>query len=145
MGFLASDRLDGVPERWQRLFPRKHYGPKRLVDLGFFRERVRAQAPLSWLLVGRREDGARPRVESVTRGEALCALSVHLALGWGVAQMSEYMLRASGARRLARIAALRAGLCLRLAASVPCYAFTLGSEPRANAEVLARFLDPCAG
>ncbi|MCX5796111.1 MAG: hypothetical protein NTY77_11500 [Elusimicrobia bacterium] len=94
LGFAPATELRDVPEKWLRSMRRLRYGIKRLVDLGFFRERVRGGVPVAWILIGERRPGAAPRIEPASRLRAAGALAVHLVVGSGIAQMSEYMLRA---------------------------------------------------
>lgn len=129
-GFAPSTDLARVPEAHVRPFERLRFGPKKLVNLGFFRDRVAAEAPLRWLIVGRRSSRGKSRVEPMGRAAALKALLVNLVIGHGVAQMAEYRLRpsASGvaglcadalARAKTALAASRASLLLLTVAGAP--------------------------
>ena len=142
LGFSPATDLSAVPERWLRSMRRLRYGTKRLVDLGFFRERVRGGLPVAWLLIGERPADAAPRLEPISRLRAARALAVHLVVGAGIAQMSEYMLRAdlAGARALAGIAISRALTAWRLLRKVQPLRFVLGCDPKANVAALAAFL-----
>ena len=142
LGFAPATGLSDVPEKWLRSMRRLRYGVKRLVDLGFFRERVRGGVPVAWLLVGERRPGASPRIEPLSRLRAAGALVVHLVVGSGIAQMSEYMLRAdlAGARILAGIAISRARTAIGILRQARLLRFSLGDDPKANVAALAAFL-----
>jgi hypothetical protein len=139
LGFGPGADLTGVPERWQRAMHRRCYGPKRLVDLGFFRDRVPRELTAKWLMVGKRVAGAAAGIEPAPRLTGLLALGLNLVVGVGIAQMSEYMLRPSPS--LAGIAGSRLRTALSLTARLPVWRFILGSDTRQNAEVLNRFLE----
>ena len=142
LGFRPTADLGGVPERWIRSMRRRHYGVKRLVDFGFFRERVKSDIPAAWLLVGERQDNAAPRIEPVSRVRAAGTLAAHLVVGAGIAQMSEYMLRPapSELRPLLKIARSRLATALRLLRSTRPHRFVLGPNPHANAAALRAFV-----
>lgn len=137
-GFGESADLRGVPETLVRPFRRRTYGLKRVVDVEFFRERVRSGVPLRWLLVGRPHGGALG-VEKASRAEAAAALAVSLVVGHGVAQMSEYVLRPS--MEAARVLPSSALSRLRAAyAALSCaqpLRFSPGTDPAAAARLLA--------
>lgn len=143
LGFQSTADLGGVPEIWLRSMSRRHYGLKRLVDLGFFRARVRSGVPVTWLLIGERQNGASSRIGPVSRMRAAAALVKYLVIGVGIAQMSEYMLRPAPAElvKLLRIASLRLRTSCRMLLRVKPRRFMLGDDPRANAAALAAFLE----
>ena len=142
LGFFPSTDLSKVPERWLRSMRRLRYGPKRLVDLGYFRERVSGAAPVAWLLIGERPTGSAPRIEPLPLWRAAQALAVHLVVGVGIAQMSEYMLRPdlAGVRALTGIAVSRGLTALRLLRQVRPLRFVLGPDPKANVALLTDVL-----
>lgn len=140
LGFRLRQRLPEVPEKFTRLFHRRHYPSKKLVDADWFAERVGPPSPVKWLFVLRPGAGA-PRIEPLGRARVLAALARDLVVGDGVAQMSEYMieLSAAGVRRLSGYARARWRLARRLAA-LPAFEFRVGADFARNAEALESFL-----
>jgi hypothetical protein len=143
LSFRDSASLDGVPQRFVRPFQRRRFGSRRLIDLGYFAERVAAEAPLRWILIGSRRAGARAAVSNVSRAGALRALGLHLVVGHGLPQLAEFTLRfgAADLRDLASIAMTRGRTACRLLSTVRCRRFALGDDVAANVETLAGFLE----
>lgn len=139
LGFAPSYPLSGICPRLVTPFPRLRHGLKKQVALDYFRDRVTAEAPLRWLILGRRHDGP-PRWHPISRFRALAALGTALVLGAGVAQMAEYMVGFSPHRlgTLTAIAASRAQLAARLAARARCLELFLGPEAAENARAVER-------
>ena len=77
------------------------------------------------------------------RVPALGALGVHMVLGLGIAQMSEYMLRPSPAAvgSLLRIAVSRSRAARALLRAARPYRIVLSPDPKANVRVLSDFLE----
>jgi hypothetical protein len=140
--FLPTTDLSAVPGGFIRPFSRRRFGPKRVVDVGYFRQRVRDRVPLRWLLVGRR-DGAGPKIEPLSFAAGLGALFVNLVVGHGLAQMAEYRLRT----RPADLLGLAGDAARRLRAAVNAVSmarlgrFTLGPDPKASARALLAYLE----
>lgn len=137
-GFRETADLAEIPGELVRPFRRLRHGPKRLVDVSFFADRVRAEAPLRWVIVGRR--GAEDRLRPCGRARAAAALAAGLVAGVGVPQMSEYLLRPTDAASLAAIALSRARAALAML-SARLVSFELGREPKASARALLARLD----
>jgi hypothetical protein len=145
LGFREDADLSAVPPELVRPFKRRHFSPKRLVDLAFFKHRVCARAaPVRWLLIGRR--GASPSARPASRAAALAALAENMVVGRGLAQMAEYMARPTpaAAARLARIAASRWSTALALSGAAAAYTLTLGPDSAENARFLDAFLGTSA-
>lgn len=147
---LRGEDWRGIPERHLRVFRRRRFEDKRLVDLEYFREKVAASAPLTWILLGRPMSGSGgrdpgPLLEPCSRPRAAAALLGPLILGIGTPQILELMLPRPpwifGGLRLARCAFSRARAALAAAANARCARFRLGPDPEANVCALRDFLD----
>jgi hypothetical protein len=139
-GFLPEQGLAGVPEGRVRLFRRKAFGSKKLVDVGFFRDRLAEEAGADWLLIGRRHQEA-PEFSPVPRLRMFLFLVWWMVVGVGLAQMSEYMMIPTwrGLGRLLHIGWRRARTAWRLSGAARCLVFRLGPDPGANARALEDF------
>jgi len=141
-GFLPSADLSSVPDHLIRPFVRKRYGPKRVVDVGYFRSRIKDDVPLKWLLAGSRVEG-EPRMEPLSFAGAMSALAINLVVGHGVAQMAEYRLR-SGPADVAGLAAhalSRLRSAIGAARSPRRMRFALGPDPKRSARALVAYLE----
>ena len=84
---LRGEDWRGVPERHLRVFTRRRYGVKRLVDVDYFRDRVGAAAPLSWILLGERDGRLTPQFSSCSKFRAAAGLFLPMVLGIGTPQI----------------------------------------------------------
>ncbi len=141
---LRGDDWRGVPERHLRVFTRRRYGAKRLVDVDHFRSRVAGAAPLAWILIGDRDGRRTPELAPCSKVRAAAGLFLPMVAGIGTPQILELMLPAppfaGGALRLAEVAARRAACAARAAARARCGRFRLGDDPKANADALEAYL-----
>lgn len=140
-GFAQDADLSGVPERMIRPFHRRRHGRKRLVDVAFFRARIRDDVPLRWLIIGKRRPGPAG-LAPCPKPAAWAALGMGLVLGRGLAQMAEYTLRPDlrAAAALAGIAHSRARTALAMLTR-STKRFGLGDSPGGNLSSLLDFLD----
>lgn len=149
LGLRGEDGRE-IPERFVRPFQRRRFGPKRLVDVEYFRDSIRPAAPLTWVLVGGRSRADVPSVVPCSRSRAAAALAASLVLGLGTPQVLELLVPSApylrGALGLAAVAASRARSAARAAGRARCLRFLLGGGPRASADALESFLasEPCA-
>lgn len=140
-GFLPDADLSRVPPALVRPFARRRYGPKKLVDVEYFRDRVRDDVPLEWLLIGSR--AAEPRLEPASGAGALAALADQLVVGRGIAQMAEYRLRARPRDLfgLARHALMRLRAAFGAARRARVARFALGPDAAGSARALLAGLE----
>lgn len=136
LGLRPDADVSGIPPALVRAFERRYHGPKKLVELDFFKDRVRDDVPLRWLVVGRR-GGARAELSASGPLPAARALAANLVVGWGVPQMTEYALRAREALDLAEAGAARAAAALHALSTARLLALELGDSPAAAAQALA--------
>ena len=141
LGFKAGADLQEVPAELRRPFERLGRGPKTVVDLPYFRDRLAAPAAPRWLLLGERGPGA-PSLRPASKVDAAASLGLNLVVGWGVAQMTEWMARPtpSGVWGLAKVAAARSRASFSLLRRAESWRFDLGGEPAAAAAALEDFL-----
>lgn len=141
--FQPSVDLSGVPDCLIRPFRRRRYGPKRLVDMDFFKGSIRTDLPICWLFVGKNAHH-KSKIEPIPRPAAVGALATHLVIGCGIAQMAEYILRPAPADiwKLMRIAASRAQTARRMLKGVAgAYRFVMSTDIKDNLRTLSAFLE----
>lgn len=134
-----SPHLAGLGEL--RKFERRHYPPKRLLDIAAAGIRVSPPLPPGGFFLLRR--AAAPRIVPAGRAAAAGELLRSLALGCGTPQLAEYFLRpepADAARKtgilFSRLRAARA-----LLSKTDFYIFEVGPDRAANAAVFKAFLN----
>lgn len=142
IGLLSQDDTRGVPGGCLGEFPRRGRPTKTTVSLEFFARRISKPASAVALLLGRRRPGPPLPARQALRPRALGALLDSMVVGRGVAQMSEYVLRAEKGhlRAWAGIAAARLRAALSVSWRVPAHDFFLSGDASADARRLERFL-----
>ena len=131
-----------VPEGNLSEFPRRGRPTKTMVSVDFFADRISASADISALLLGSRGGAAPPLIRRASRARALGALAEGMVVGRGIAQMSEYVLRAESSHLLlwASIGISRLRAAVETVLRVPAYDFVLSGNARDDVRVLEEFL-----
>ncbi len=146
MGVTADQTLD-IPPEYLKRFERTHYGPKTLIDVRYFQERIAGMAEPGILFAGKRVHSAQPRVVPISRLRAFAALYRDCVMGVGLPQMLEYILRFDY-RDMARSAPIiwsRLIASIRLVAASKTFELHLGTDRAANAEFVASFVKRTLG
>jgi hypothetical protein len=124
-----------------REFERRHYPPKRLLDIGPAGIRVSPPLPPGGVFLLRRS--AAPRIRRAGSAAAAGELLRSLALGCGTPQLAEYFLRPQPADAVSKagifFSRLRAARALL--AKADFYVFEAGPDRAANAAVFKSFLN----
>ena len=128
-----------------RLFRRRHYRPKLLVDVA--RRKIPVSGPLPPGLIFKLVRGNAPAFRRPAPLEAAAELGKSLAAGSGVPQMAEYFLRLSPPDlcRKAGIMASRLRAAGALLSRTDFIIFEAGPDPAANAAALKAFLRSGSG
>jgi hypothetical protein len=141
IGLRANDTLPGVPAQYCRTVQRMEFGPKTLVDIEYFRDKIASPCPAGAILLGQRWLSGPSRIQPDSRG-ALKAFVKNSVVGLGLYQGMEFVLERSGWEILGKVGtALR-----RLVASMAVirrsqvYSFRMGPDVEQNAQVLRDFL-----
>ena len=124
-----------------RRFERRHYPPKRLLDIVPAGIRVSPPLPPGGVFLLRR--AAAPRIRPAGRAAAAGELLRSLALGCGTPQLAEYFLRPqpADAASKAGIFFSRLRAARALLAKADFYVFEVGPDRAANAAVFKTFLN----
>lgn len=123
-------KVDGIGLEHLRTFNRRNYGPKTLIDLSYFRNRVIDRASPKVVIVGTRSSSAESSIGPISRVRALPVLAANLVFGLGLPQVLEYFLRAGASDLLTKgsIAASRLLAALRLVSRTDCYRLVMGRD-----------------
>jgi hypothetical protein len=137
-GALSPDvaRALGVVEGG-RVFRRKEFPEKVLIP--FDLTRVAQPARVDWVLVGL-SGRSEVRASFLARFAAFLVLLDSCVVGRGLAQMSEYLVRADSSWRLPRIALGRLFSVLMLLRHARCGWIHVSGDARQNAKALSDFL-----
>jgi hypothetical protein len=135
----------GVPEQHLRTKRRMELGPKTLIDISYFQDRLAAPGlPVEpgLILVGQRNLGPETAIVPLSRAGALKALVKYMVVGLGVYQGLEFLLE-RGIGDLAGqggTVASRLYNASRLVSRAPAYRFVLGRNIGQNTQRLLEFL-----
>ena len=142
VGLRGKEFAQGVPSEMLSEFPRRGRPTKTMVALEFFSSRIPASVEISALLLGRRGVAGPPVIRRASRIRALLALADAMVVGRGVAQMSEYVLRAERSHLMlwADIGISRLRAAVETVLKAPAYDFVLSGNARDDVRVLEEFL-----
>lgn len=145
-GVCGDAPLPGIPARMQRVFHRRRWGSKVLIDLEHAAGRLAPHgpvAPRALLFGGVFEPRDRVDVSRRSRWRALPALVLNLLVGVGIPQGREYVLRPrlKALAYLARAAASRAVALAALLFRSRVYRLRLSTDSSANVKAVEALLD----
>jgi len=137
-------KVEGIGPEHLRTFNRRNHGPKTLIDLSYFRDRVIDRASPKVVIVGARSSGAESSIAPMSRAQALPALAANLVFGLGLPQVLEYFLRGgvSDIFRKGSIASSRLLAALRLLSRTDCYRLVVGRDLAGAADSVESVLAP---
>lgn len=126
-----------IPAQFLREFYRRQYGPKTLVDIEYFKDRVAGISKPWIILIGEREFSDQAKIEPLAKVKAIWPFIQNGVIGLGLPQMVEYFLR-NGLRDLEKIPLIfsRMSVALKIIYQSKIYKFTIGQNKRKNIETL---------
>lgn len=132
-----------IPPEFMQTVRRMEFGPKTLIDLDYFGDRVSEPCPARAVLIGVRSSGIDSRIEAIPRRAALRDVVANLVVGIGVYQGLEFVLQRSWGELVyqARPALSRLHTGLQLLRRARPYRFALGRDRERNCERLEQFLE----
>ena len=142
LGVCAEQEVD-IPETYLRTMQRMEFGPKKLIDLAYFQDRLSGPVEPGLLLVGQRNLGAVSEIVPLSPGKAFKALLKYMIVGLGIYQGLEFLLE-RGTGELASkgsVVLSRTRNAVRLLRRVPAYRFVLGRDRALNCCTLLDFLE----
>jgi hypothetical protein len=136
-----------LPQAHVRTVSRMEFGPKTLIDIDYFRDRLGEAVEPGWIMVGERNLGEVSEIVPMARPSAFGAVVKYMVVGLGVYQGLEFLLE-RGLRDLlgkSGVGASRLYNGLRLLSRAPTYRFVLGQNPARNCQTLVEFLRRTGG
>lgn len=140
---VMSEEPPPFPPQFVSYFERMEFGPKYLVSLRAFPNRIETQVTKpGWLFLGRRTLGRTCRISPVSRRAGFRALTRDMIVGLGLYQGLEFLLRRSAFDLLAhtRLVAGRTRAAVALLRRTRVYEIELGRDADLNASMLSSFL-----
>jgi hypothetical protein len=138
----VDKRVDlNIPAQYLRDFCRRQYGPKTLIDIEYFKDRLAGISKPWIILIGEREFSCQAKIEPLNKARAIWPFIKSGVIGLGLPQMVEYFLRnnSSDFKKLPLFLS-RLSTSLKSILSSRVYKFTIGQDKARNAEVLADLL-----
>lgn len=141
IGLLPGSGLS-PPEHQMRMIQRMEFGPKLLVQYGYFADRIRPSAAPGLLFIGQRSLGKSCQILPASRRSALRAMFTNCVVGLGLFQGLEFVLQRSPKELLlkASVAGSRLLASVRLVRHSRTYHLMLGRDSEENARVVFEFL-----
>lgn len=135
---LLKGQEHTVPADQVRLIDRMEFGPKYLVNYGYFASRVDAVAEPGLLLIGRRTLAARGRLEPASYRTAMASMVPHSIVGLGLFQGLEYLLERSAGELAGKVGVglSRARNAHRLVRHSHRFILHMGRDPEQNAQLV---------
>lgn len=140
----ASDRIDRqIPSQYLRPFHRIAYGPKTLIDLEFFIQKVATEpAKLQALMFGERRTSNRPELRRMSTLPALYQVLRQITFAYQLPQTKAYFFRRNPGYLLTLIGILCSRIVrgVEIVRAVPCYRLFLSNNPGDDAQLIASLL-----
>ena len=146
IGVRVGGEPPGIPAKYLRTVKRMEFGPKTLIDIEYFRDKIGSPCPIGAILVGERWLVGRSSILPERRNGALHPFIKNSVVGLGLYQGIEFLLERSGWEVLGKagIAFSRLKTGLRAIGRSQVFRFRMGPDAEESAEVLAAFLDEFA-
>ncbi|MDD5439655.1 MAG: hypothetical protein PHS37_05675 [Candidatus Omnitrophica bacterium] len=143
IGISPKDVSSQIPKEYQRYFERHECGPKMLVDIAYFKNKICVYpCQPHTIIVGRRVLGREPEIRPASRNEALREFFKNSVIGVGLYQGIEYIFQ-NGPQELIRkipLGTSRLSNALKVINHSKIYNFYLGRDLEKNYQTLLGFL-----
>ena len=141
MGVTVGTPLS-IPEKFLKPFQRRHYNPKTLIDINYFKDQISPMAEPGFIFVGKRIHSAKPKIIKISRFKAFGPIFRLCVMGMGLPQLLEYVLRFDLVDVLGRISIFssRLSAALALLRKSETYELHLSYDRSANAAFVSEFV-----
>jgi hypothetical protein len=134
----AASKLD-IPSRYLRNFNRSKYGPKILIDIDYFKDKISDPCKLAVVFIGERLFSSDCQIGRIPKYKISRVLIINGVLGLGLPQLLEFAFT-PGRKKIMRFFFSRFGLFLKLLKKIEGNLLLIGREPSVNASILYRYL-----
>jgi hypothetical protein len=137
----------GVPPEHLRTVQRMEFGPKTLIDIDYFEDRLSGSIEPGIILIGERSLGTASEIVPLPRHRAFKALLKYVVVGLGIYQGLEFLLERGLWEACGKggVVASRLRNSLRLLWRARTYRFVLGRDQETNCRTLLEFLEQRCG
>lgn len=135
-----------VPQEHTRCFKREEFGPKTLIDIDYFKNKICKEPCLpKMIVIGKRVLGRLPEIRPVIKYEAVKEFVKNSVIGLGLYQGIEYILQKGPWEILKKIplGISRLNNALKVINKSETFVFYLGPDKEKNNLVLIDFLKKC--
>lgn len=142
LGVRVGGEPAWVPTKYQRTVKRMEFGPKTLIDIEYFKDRIAGPCPAGAILLGERWLAGPSSVRPVARRQAITEFIKNSVVGLGLYQGVEFLLERSAWEILGKagLALSRLRTSLKIIGRSQVYRFAMGPDAEQSAEVLVKFL-----
>lgn len=127
-----------IPQQYLRNFTRSKYGPKVLIDIDYFKDKISSPCKLAVVFIGERLFSSDCQIHPISRMKAIMPFIIHGAIGLGLPQLIEYFISISLKDIFSkiRITLSRVWMSLSIIRHISIYRFMCGNNVEKNASVL---------
>ncbi len=142
IGVRPGTAVPDIPSALQLDIERMEFGPKKLIDIEAFHDRISGPVPICAILLGTRFSSGESRIMKVSRHKALRPLISDAVVGLGLYQGVEFVLQSSALELLGkgRLAFARLRNSLGVLRRADVYRFEMGTDIEQTANTLETFL-----
>ena len=146
IGVRPGTVIPDVPDSFLLDIQRMEFGPKKLIDIKFFSDRISGPVPISAILLGTRFSAGESSIKQIARRHAFRPLVSDAVVGLGLYQGIEFVLQSSAFELMGkgRLACSRLRNCMGCLRRATVHRFEMGTDIEQTAETLARFLKEIA-
>lgn len=140
---VRPEQKDGIPPEFVRTMRRMEFGPKSMIDIEYFKDRLAESAAPGLLFVGTRSLGVETSIEPISKLSALRALVKYMVVGLGVYQGLEFLLERGPWELIKQTGSVISRLrnSLALLARSETYGLVMGRDIAKNCETLDSFIE----
>ncbi|MFZ2087987.1 MAG: hypothetical protein WAU47_05380, partial [Desulfobaccales bacterium] len=142
IGVRPGGEPSEIPSHFCRTVQRMEFGPKTLIDIGYFQDRLASPCQVGAILLGERWLTGPSSIRPGNRRQAVREFVKNCVVGLGLYQGVEFILERSSLELLGQtsLALSRLRRSLEVIARAQVYRFALGQEVEETAAVLQTFL-----
>lgn len=144
IGVSASEKPEDISDEYIYYLERMEFGPKYLIDIAAFKDKITKEPSLSWLiLVGIRALGPGSEIIPISKFKVLREFIKNSVIGLGLYQGMEFILQKSIFELLSKLGLIFSRLrnSFKIILASKTYLFVVGSDKKQNAATLLSFLN----
>nr|MBP7089095.1 hypothetical protein [Candidatus Omnitrophota bacterium] len=144
IGVSASEKPKDIPNQYVYYIERMEFGPKYLIDVTAFKDKIAKESSLPWLiLIGIRALGPGSKIMPVSKIKVFREFIKNSVIGLGLYQGMEFILQKSIFELLGKLGLIFSRLknAFKIILASKTYLFIIGSDKKQNTATLLSFLN----